>query len=149
MLRFDIRRSPLLALLLALLHCGALALALTVPMPAWGHILVGLLIAASAAHAILLHAWQTLGRSIVGLEVSEDCKVTILDRSGGTHERELMPSSFIAPYLTVLNLRRAGGWRPRTLILVPDRVAPDVYRRLRVLLRWRCRDGAPDEKVVL
>jgi len=145
MLRLRIGRSPRLALLLGTLHAAALGLALTVPMPLWGRVLLCLALAASALHAVLLHAWQALPRSIVGLEISDECSASVMDRAGGWHAVRLAPSSFVTPWLTVLNFRPEGGGGARSLVIVPDRIDPDPYRRLRVLLRWRCRDGSEEE----
>lgn len=145
MLRLAIRRSRSLAWGLAFLHGTALLLVLAVPLPLWVHAAFGVGIVASAAHAVLNHAWHGLRSSIVGLEVSEDCRVEILDRGGALHPAELLPSSVVMPWLTLLNLRQAGRRWPRSLVIVPDRVDPDPYRRLRVMLRWRCGNGMVEE----
>lgn len=145
MLRIRLGRSTALAALLAALHGVALLLALTVEMPFWAKCLFGLLIVASAAHAILLHAWQALPHAIVGLEMSEDCRAWIIDRADVAHPAALLPSSVVTPWLTVLNLREQGKRWPRALVIVPDRVDADLYRRLRVWLRWRCGRGAVEE----
>jgi toxin CptA len=149
MLRLAIARSPLLAWLLAVLHGIALALVLALPLPIWGSAALGASIVGSAVHAILLHALHGLRSSLVGLEISDDCRVSVIDRAGATHGAELLPSSVVTAWLTLLNLRRAGRRRARTLILVPDRVDPDLYRRLRVLLRWRCRGAGVEETPLL
>lgn len=145
MLRISIRRSPVLALMLTALHGAALALLLAAAMPIWVDALSALAILASAVHAVSLHAWQATPRAIVGLEISEDCRAWLIDRTDTAQPAELLPSSVVMPWLTVLNFREPGKRWPRALVIVPDRVDADPYRRLRVWLRWRCRSGAGEE----
>ena len=52
----------------------------------------------------------------------------------------MLSSSFVSPSLTVLNLRVAGAARPRHLVILPDNVEKETFRRLRVLLRWSPED---------
>ena len=44
---------------------------------------------------------------------------------------------FVAPWLTVIRWRRAGAHLDRTLLVLPDMLAADDFRRLRVILRLR------------
>ena len=43
---------------------------------------------------------------------------------------------FVAPWLTVVRWRPAGAWMDRSLLVAPDMLGADDFRRLRVLLRW-------------
>jgi len=54
--------------------------------------------------------------------------------SGQQIEARLLPSTFVTPGLSVLNLR-CGRWRSRAMVLLPDSLDPDLLRRLRVRLR--------------
>lgn len=53
----------------------------------------------------------------------------------GSRFAALDDSSFLHPWLCVLNLRSQSG-RMHTLLLMPDSVPPDTLRRLRVRLRF-------------
>jgi toxin CptA len=44
--------------------------------------------------------------------------------------------SFVAPWLTIVRWRPQGAYSDRTLLILPDMVDPEEFRRLRVLLRW-------------
>jgi toxin CptA len=145
-LRLDIHRSLPLALLLAFVHFGAFALLVPLGLPLWLVIVVAIGLAASALHTVLLHAWLALPTSIVAFEVSSDCAVSIQYRTGDWRETKLMPSSFVAPFLTVLNFRQDRALFGRTIVILPDRVAVEPYRKLRVLLRWGCREVREKEK---
>jgi toxin CptA len=70
----------------------------------------------------------------------------------------ILGSSFVAPYLTVLELRplepSAGSsgtgirewWRkrwkhrPRSVVILPDAIDAEAFRQLRVLLRWKWKE---------
>ena len=54
---------------------------------------------------------------------------------GGVSGR-LRPGSFVAPWLTIVRWRPYHAWLDRTVLVVPDRLGADDFRRLRVLLRW-------------
>ena len=44
--------------------------------------------------------------------------------------------SFVAPWLVVVRWRPERAWRDRSLLVAPDMLGADDFRRLRVLLRW-------------
>jgi hypothetical protein len=44
--------------------------------------------------------------------------------------------SFVAPWLAVVRWRPTGAWRDRSLLVAPDMLGEEDFRRLRVLLRW-------------
>ncbi len=48
----------------------------------------------------------------------------------------VVDGSFVAPWLTVIHWRPAGSHWTRTILLLPDMVEAEAFRRLRVLLRW-------------
>jgi toxin CptA len=43
---------------------------------------------------------------------------------------------FVAPWLTIVRWRPEGARLDRTLLVLPDMVAAEDFRKLRVLLRW-------------
>ena len=146
MLRIEIRRSRWLLLLLGLAHAAALALAISAGLPAWAKLMMVALVSVSGIHSIALHALQALSRSTCALEISDDCAVQARDGGGEWWNAQLLPSTFVTPWLTILNLHIDGKRLPRHVILLPDRVDADQFRRLRVWLRWRC--GTPVETTV-
>jgi hypothetical protein len=54
----------------------------------------------------------------------------------------LCDGSFVAPWLTALRWRPEGAWLDRTLLVLPDMLGADDFRRLRVLLRL----GKPQDR---
>lgn len=79
--------------------------------------------------AAALRALRRL-RAVARLRVEQSGEVQVDGVSG-----ELRDGSFVAPWLTVVRWRPRGAWLERTLLLVPDMLDADDFRRLRVLLR--------------
>jgi toxin CptA len=93
--------------------------------------------ALSAIYFIAQDALLILPRSLTGLDLNGRNELTVTDRRGIQTAVTVMPSTFVAAYLTVLNVRLEDSrfWQ-RNLILTPDRVDQDAFRQLRVWLRW-------------
>jgi toxin CptA len=83
-------------------------------------------------------------RSIVALELGEQGEIACQTRTGAWLHCELLGSSYVSPGMTVVNLRLRGWAGHRRVILVPDNVDPDDFRRLRAWLRWRSGGVNPD-----
>jgi toxin CptA len=77
----------------------------------------------------------------VALEVTEAGRISFRTRHGEWRECELLPSSYVSPRLTILNLKPEGG-RVRHVVLVPDNVDARDFRRLRTWLRWAAQPEA-------
>ncbi len=78
--------------------------------------------------------------AIVSVSLYPDCRCTFQTRSGARHEASLLGSSFVAPYLTVLGLKLADSRLARHVVILPDSVDVECFRKLRVLLKWRCNE---------
>ena len=135
-LRIAIGPSRILAAALAIAHLAALGVTLVVTLPAWASLLIAATIMASCASSILRLALQRSSNAIVELEAGEGARVSCRTRDSQWREGQALSSSFISPWLTVLNLRVAGAARARHLVILPDNVETEAFRRLRVLLRW-------------
>ena len=134
-LRIAIGPSRTLAVVLAAAHSTALAIAFIVTVPAWARLIIAAAVVTSGGISIWRSALQCSPSAIVGIEAEEGGRIACRIRDGRWHDAEVLPSSFVAPWLTVLNLRMAGGGVAHVLIL-PDNVEREAFRRLRVLLRW-------------
>jgi len=55
---------------------------------------------------------------------------------GVIREGPLRDGSFVSPWLTVIRWRPAPSRFDRTVVVLPDMLPREDYRRLRVLLRW-------------
>jgi membrane-bound toxin of toxin-antitoxin system len=134
--RIVVGPSRILVAALGPAHLGALSVTLVVVVPAWGKLLIAVALVASGASSICRSALQRDGSAIVELEVEEGSRVSCCTRDAQWREGQVLPSSFVSSWLTVLNLRLAGATRARHLVILPDNVEKEAFRRLRFLLRW-------------
>jgi hypothetical protein len=51
--------------------------------------------------------------------------------------------SFVAPWLAVVHWRPQGAWLDRTVLVAPDMLPAEDFRRLRLLLRWGAAGESP------
>jgi toxin CptA len=75
-------------------------------------------------------------RTIRSAEMNGQNEWLITQTDGVEIAAELQPSSYIHPLLSLLNFRSEQG-RERSLILLPDGIDGDTFRRLRVRLKWK------------
>lgn len=136
MVRANFRPSLQLAVVIVLSHAAAAALSFTIDL--WQPCRLVLLasIAASLAYGlygpVLLRARNSIVRAVL-----KDDSFSIQSRGGTWHTAVLQDSSFVAPYLTILNVQ-VVGWRfTRHIVILPDRMDAETFRQLRVWLRWR------------
>ncbi len=73
---------------------------------------------------------------IIALRVNVSGELSIQQRDGDWQEAALLGTSFVAPYLTILNLRAGDKRWPQHVVLTPDALPQDDFRRLRVWLKW-------------
>lgn len=116
---------------LVILHAGALLAPFVVPLPASARAVL-----LAAVGASLIHAWRMhLGARRITTAVWFMGDDWLLTSGDGTSARAcLAPQAYVSPYAVVLRFCSAGR-RVRTLVLLPDSLDADVFRRLRVRLR--------------
>jgi len=78
--------------------------------------------------------------AVVAFELSEEMKCTLTTQAGESIACTIQGNTFVAPYLTVLNLKPENQFFTRSVVILPDNIDTEVFRRLRVLLRWKWRD---------
>jgi toxin CptA len=123
-------------------HVLAAAALWLAPLPAGLALAGSLALSVHLVWALRRHAWRSAAGSLIELELLDDCSISARSRAGIWEAYRVAGSSFVSPLLTVLNMRpEAGGWT-RPVLIMADNVDADSFRRLRVWLRWRCRDGA-------
>lgn len=126
------RPSRKLALLLVAAHFGALLTVAVIELPDWIKPALLLLIAIS-----LWHGRHCLGgsRRIVSLTLRDKGVAEYIRANNESGEAGISLQSTVTPLLTVVLLRQQR--RLEALVLLPDSLSPDDYRRLRLWLRWQ------------
>jgi hypothetical protein len=135
-IRLDLRSSRLLGSILvvaAMMACAAIAV---LPLPIWFRLAIMLPILAAAAFHVMRDAQLRLRTSILALEVGNDGTLRYLTRAHGWCDATVRGDSFVMPALTVLVLTSEGRYFPRYAVLLSDSADSEMFRRLRVWLRW-------------
>jgi toxin CptA len=135
-LRIELRASLRLAMILAVAHVAAIAIAARVlPNSAWMLGLCAVLVL-NGGWTIWRHALLRYPGSIVALEFRGEGECSVRLRRGEWLQCRILPATYATPLLIVLNLKHARSWFRRYVVLFPDSIPMEVHRRLRVRLRW-------------
>lgn len=137
MQQITIAPSVLLAAVISVTHFVAAGLLWLIPLPVAGKSLFTIAIATSLVYFMARDAALHAAHSIVALEIRDGGEVAIQIRDGAWFDCELLGTSYVSPRLTIVHLRLRGRWKTRRIILVPDNVDPQNFRRLRTWLRWK------------
>jgi toxin CptA len=142
--RISVRPSVLIAVAVSIVHVAAAVLLWIVPVPVTVKAALTLAVAVSLIYFMARDAALHAARSIVALELREDGGIACQTRNGAWLECVLLGSSYVSPGMTVVNLQARGWLGYRRVILVPDNVDAEDFRRLRTWLRWRGAAVKPD-----
>lgn len=145
MLRLPLQPSRYLAIGLALGHLLAVACVLAVPIPWWLRGVLVVLIILSFIHLLLRDVLQRMPTSIIELECDREGGALFKTRSGLTYEARVLGSSFVAANLTIVLLKPYARRGVRAVLVLPDTLAPELFRQLRVWLKWRVGRGVEPE----
>lgn len=75
--------------------------------------------------------------AVIGLEIASDDKFSIQTQRGGWIECEVLGSTYVISFLTILNLKRTDSGRITRAVILPDSLDAEDFRKLRVWLRWK------------
>lgn len=137
MLNIRLKPSGYLTLLLSAAHTIAIGLVLALPLPIGLKLVTTLVFCVSLVFYLKRNARLAAPNSIIALEIMEDCACAIETRSGKRLDCILLPTSYVSASLTILNLKADGEMLARHIVILPDSINPEDFRKLRVLLRWK------------
>jgi toxin CptA len=146
LLVLHLRSSFRLASMLSLAHLSAGALLWPLMLPLTVKLAGIAALALSLAIYLRHYALRTSPGSITSLTLADDMACTLYTRDGQRVTCALLGSSFVAPYLTVLELKPLSPtrwWhklRAYSVVILPDATDSEEFRRLRVLLRWKWKE---------
>jgi hypothetical protein len=117
--------------------CAATSILLAMlPLPTAGYIAGGCAVLAVLASGL----WRCTGRGVPAIvHVGLDRRITVTDRGGRSRSGAILDHSYVGALLTTIVWQPDGApwWRPAPAILVlPDTLPADDFRRLRVALRY-------------
>jgi toxin CptA len=94
------------------------------------------LAAFAAGCAMRRDALLSSAHSVVHLSLSQASTLQLTYKDGRQAEVQVLGSSFVSPYLTVVNLQEIETRRRLHVLLLPDSAETNGFRQLRVWLRW-------------
>lgn len=136
MLAFPIRRSAYALWLLLLAHGAAIAVLWVLAIALWIKALITVAVVASAVCSVRRVALLATPDAVVAMEITEDACLAVKTRRGDWCACRLSGSSYVSPWLTILVLAEDNRRGARYVVITPDNVDAEDFRRLRVWLRW-------------
>jgi toxin CptA len=148
--------------MLSFAHFAAIGLLWPLILPVSAKLAGSAMLVVSLVFYLRRYALLRSPDSVMNIELSEEMICTLETRRGDRIVCVLLGSSFVAPYLTLLELKplkrqesikptshsgRLKRWRgffARSIVILPDAIDAEQFRQLRVLLRWKWKD--PKEK---
>ena len=137
MLNLELHKSQRLALWLVLAHAVAAFSSLIVAIPLWLKIIVLLTVGLSLAYGLTHHAWRLWPHSIVGLQADREGGLGVRTRGGHEFAAQVLPASSVAAFLTIIVFKPLDGGRTQAVLILPDSLLLELFRQLRVWLKWQ------------
>lgn len=133
---YTLRPSRILAFLLGLLSFPVLLVLWQMALPAWLMIGLMLVVAGWAGYYLALDANLRLPHACVAFRLEEAGEIMLILRNGLHVPCKLRPDSLVTPYLVILNASMSGQRGERSVLIAPDSMNAENFRRLRVALKW-------------
>ena len=135
-LRLEPRPSRIACAFIASACAATVSLIVLLPLPLWisgvGWIMVGVV--------ALRGFWQCAGHGVPALlHVGTDRRITVTGRDGRSRDGGIRDDSYVGAHLTVIVWcpDDERGWVPaKSILILPDTLPADDFRRLRVALRY-------------
>jgi toxin CptA len=158
LLILQLKPSMRLAVILSLAHFSAIGLLWPLMLPITVKLIGSAILVLSLFFYLRHYALLRSPESVIGLELLEEMTCILELRCGERISCTLLGSSFVAPYLIVLELKLQELREPphslvssvspkplrrffsRSIVILPDGIDIEEFRQLRVLLRWKWRD---------
>jgi len=131
-----LRASCSFAAVLAAMHAAAAWVALSAPWPPACGLASALILLLHAAWGIRRHALLRASASITGLRLHGEDECELQPLAGERIRGRIDGSSFVLPWMIVLRVAVRGRYRLHSVVLLPDAMRADDFRRLRARLRW-------------
>jgi len=143
--RVSLARSTIASAAIAALALATSLIVATMPLDP---LLVGLALIAIAAWAI--DRVQVVGlrhgrRAVRSFELRGDLTLVVVSGDGTASAGRVRRDSYVGARLSTIVWRPYGRWRSRTILLLPDMLPAEEFRRLRVLLRYGRSDATHGE----
>jgi len=132
-----LKPSLLLTVILSVAHFLVAVLLWPLMLPVSVKLLGMGVLVASLIFYLRHYALLKSPESVVAIELSETMQCTLETRGGKHLPCVILGSTFVAPYLVVLNLKLPNKFLGCSVVILPDSIDGEEFRQLRVLLRWK------------
>jgi hypothetical protein len=122
--------------LIAALALATCAIVATLPLEPVAIGLATIVVVTWAIDRIYVVALRQGPRAVRELELRGDLTVIVVSGDGSPVAGRVRNESYVGARLTTLVWRPFGRWRSRTILVLPDMLPAQDFRRLRVLLRY-------------
>ncbi|WP_394807390.1 protein YgfX [Nitrosomonas sp.] len=135
------KHSYRLATILSLAHLATAGLLWLLELHLGIKTIVTVVLVLSLIYYLRQDALLTANDAVVVLVLSDEMQCTLTTRSDELIVCSILGSTFVAPYLTVLNLQPVGKFFTCSVVILPDSIDAEEFRQLRVWLRWKWRNN--------
>ena len=125
---------------LLLVHLTALLVVPLLNLSGWLILLFVPVLAINLYNSWRRHIWRTHPQAIRSVSWQGEDELTVTLHAGRALQARLVQRALILPWLVIFHFRIAGQ-RGHTLLVTPDMLPDETFRRLRVRLRMAM-DGA-------
>jgi hypothetical protein len=140
---FKLRPSRSLALLFFFLSVISLVSLWLLPLPAFWLFVLTVAVLCWTGYNLLLSANLRMGHSCVAFRLEEGDAIVLVLRNGMHLSGRVSADCLVTPYIVILNVELSEQRKGRSLLILPDIMGADSFRRLRVVLRWGDRSDQP------
>ncbi len=133
--QFKLQPSRYLAAVLVVVHGSALAVLFPLTLPVWARTALAIVILFSLAYHLRRDALLSSRIAVMALLLEEEQAVLTL-RGGDQLAGQVLRTTLVTPFLTVLNVRPQGARLARSVVILPDSLNAESFRQLRVRLKW-------------
>lgn len=139
MANFCVRLKPSvqLTVILSAAHFFVTCMVWLLTLPISVKLLGSAVLIVSLVYYLRHYALLKTKNSIIAFELSEQLKCILKTREGEHIPCIIDGSTFVAPYLVVLNLKRQHYLFLYGVVILSDSIDAEEFRQLRVLLRWK------------
>jgi len=132
-LYLELRPSRIFALVLLVIHLGAVGCLLMVPLPWPVRVVAAGTVLFSFRYTLFRRALLRHDKSVTAL-LWDDLGEWKLFFSSGEEAARLEPDTFVSSWLVVLNFSAASATGRHSVVIFPDSLDRESFRRLRVRL---------------
>ena len=137
------RRALILITLLAAGTCGVIGM---LPLDPMALALATLAVVVWAIDRINVVAFRHGRRAVRRFELRGDLTVIVVTGDGTACAGRVHRDTYVGARLSTLVWRPFGRWRSRAILLLPDMLPANDFRRLRVLLRYGRSDATHGDR---